>query len=65
MSDLPEGYNLRGLMYTYLKEHGWEWSDTDESWTHHELGLVFSGPEASDWAIHTQIEHEEGRAVAA
>lgn len=54
------GYNLRGLIVTYLEEHGWTWDETgEESWTRgadRHAGLY-----ATDEAIKQQISEEEGR----
>jgi hypothetical protein len=58
---LPEGYNLRGLIVTYLEEHGWVWSDEDESWTWG--GIRYWGEYATDLTMQHQIEEEEGRSV--
>jgi hypothetical protein len=54
------GYNLRGLIVTYLEEQGWDWDDEHEVWSRDDVR--FSGPNATDLAVHEQIETEEGRA---
>jgi hypothetical protein len=54
-----DGYNLRGVIFTYLEEHGWEMVGED-AWRRPD-GVVFRGPSATDDAMHDQIETEEGR----
>lgn len=58
-SKLFPGYNLRGLIFTYLEEAGWTWNEADESWTRGEDR--YEGPYASQEAMGHQIEAEEGR----
>ncbi len=60
-SRLFPGYNLRGLIFAYLEEHGWVWSDADESWSRQDV--KFSGPSASHEAMYAQSADEEGWAA--